>query len=57
MNYGTYHSVHGNGTEGASSYKGGFLYNWVVGASAKWGIAPYGMSPDGWLHMGGSGQL
>jgi len=31
--------------------EGGFLYNWAVGASAKWGIALYGMSQDGQLWM------
>jgi len=49
MNYGMYPSVCGNRTEGVSNYEGGFLYNWAVRAFSKWGIAPYGMSPDGWL--------
>jgi len=49
MSYCTYPSVCGNGTEGVSTYESEFLYNWVVGASIKWGIAPYGMSPDGQL--------
>jgi len=51
MSYSTYPSVCGNGTEGASNYEGGFLYNWVVRASTKWGVAPYGMPPDGQLWM------